>query len=79
MVLAASSLASCSSLKTISSNVQAKAQKITAKKPRPVEINKGNTEVGEIEFLTNIYLILFKLHELSAVKSLINIFSHLFM
>jgi predicted small secreted protein len=45
MVLAASSLASCSSLKTISSNVQAKAQKITAKKPRPVEINKGNTEL----------------------------------
>jgi hypothetical protein len=54
MVLAASSLASCSSLKTISSNVRAKAQKITAKKPRPVEINKGNTAGGEIEFLTNI-------------------------
>ena len=33
MGLTASSLASCSSLKTISSNVQAKAQKITAKKP----------------------------------------------
>ena len=54
MGLAASSLASCSSLKTISSNVQAKAQKITAKKPVTQNINKGNTAGGEIEFLTNI-------------------------
>ena len=54
MGLAASSLASCSSIKTISSNVQSKAQQLTAKKPRPVEMNKGNTANGEIEFLTNI-------------------------
>ena len=54
MVLAASSLASCSSLKTISSNVQAKAQKISAKKPVAETINKGNNAGGEIEFLTNI-------------------------
>ena len=54
MVLAASSLASCTTLKSVSSNVQAKAQQLTAKKPRPVEMNKGNTAGGEIEFLTNI-------------------------
>jgi lipoprotein Spr len=54
MVIAASSLASCSSLKNISSNVQAKAQKLTSKNPIAQDINKGNNAGGEIEFLTNI-------------------------
>ena len=54
MGLAASSLASCSSIKTISSNVQSKAQKITSKKPLAETINTGNNAGGEIEFLTNI-------------------------
>jgi len=54
MVLAANTLSSCTSLKSISSNVHAKAQKITAKKPVAETINNVNTAGGEIEFLTNI-------------------------
>jgi len=54
MGLVASSLASCSSIKSISSNVQAKAQQLTAKKPVNETINKGTNTGGEIEFLTNI-------------------------
>ncbi|NBT08593.1 MAG: hypothetical protein EB092_02500 [Chitinophagia bacterium] len=54
MVLAVISLESCNALKTISSNVQARAQKITEKNNLTQSINKGNNAGGEIEFLTNI-------------------------
>ena len=54
LVVVGGFLASCSSLKTISTNVHVATQKVIAKKQVTSAINNGNTAAGEIEFLTNI-------------------------